>query len=110
MRFSWMLLAMAPLLAQPTAFDAVSIKPAAQTEGFIEAIRQSTPGRVTIRNYVLKKLLMDAYQLSRYQVEGPPWIERERYDIIATKPPGTTDGQERLMIQKMVAERFHLVQ
>jgi uncharacterized protein (TIGR03435 family) len=105
-----MLLAMAPALAQPVAFDAVSIKPASQTEGLIEPIRLSTPGRVTMRNYVLKKLLMDAYQLSRYQVEGPPWIEREPYDIIATKPPGTSAVQERLMLQKMIAERFHLVQ
>jgi uncharacterized protein (TIGR03435 family) len=95
-------------MGQP-AFDAASVKPAAQVEGLIETIRQSTPGRVTYRNYSLKRLLTEAYQVSRYQVEGPAWIERDRYDIVATKPRGTTADQERLMVQNLVAARFHLV-
>jgi uncharacterized protein (TIGR03435 family) len=97
-------------LGQQLAFDAASVKPAAQVEGLIEPIKQSTPGRVTIRNYVVKKLVMEAYQLTRYQVEGPPWIERERFDIIATKPKGTTGDQEREMLQRLLAERFHVAQ
>src|SRR5277367_1549388 len=82
--------------------DAASVKPAAQAEGLIEPIRESTPGRVTYRNYSLKRLLMEAYQVTRYQVEGPPWIERDRYDIIATKPKGTTADQERQMMQSLL--------
>jgi uncharacterized protein (TIGR03435 family) len=103
-------LAVLPALGQQGAFDAASVKPAAQVGGFIEPIKQSTPGRVTYRNYVVKNLLMEAYQLPRYQVEGPPWIERDRFDIIATKPRGTTADQERQMLQRLLAERFHLVQ
>ena len=109
-RVSWIgLLAALPVLGQ-VAFEAVSVKPAAQVEGLVEPIKESTPGRITIRNYVVKKLIMDAYQLTRYQVEGPPWIERERFDIIATKPKGTTGEQEREMVQRLLAERFHVVQ
>jgi uncharacterized protein (TIGR03435 family) len=99
-----------PALGQQPVFDAASVKPAAQVEGLIESIRQSTPGRVTYRNYSLKRLLTEAYQVSRYQVEGPAWIERDRYDIIATKPMGTTPDQERQMVQNLLAARFHLVQ
>src|SRR5277367_2349858 len=97
-----------PAFGQQVAFEAASVKPAAQVGGLIEPIKESTPGRVTYRNYVLKKLLMEAYQVSRYQVEGPPWIERDRYDIIATKHRGTTADQERQMLQNMVAERCRL--
>ena len=103
-----LVLAAAPAHGQ-VAFDAVSVKPAAQVDGLIEATRESTAGRVTYRNYTLKRLLAEAYQLTRYQVDGPPWIERERYDIVATKPKGTTAEQERQMMQRMLTERFHLV-
>jgi uncharacterized protein (TIGR03435 family) len=105
-----LILAALPLFGQPKEFDAASIKPAAQVGGLIEAIKESTPGRVTYRNYSLKRLLMEAYRLTRYQVDGPPWIERDRYDIIATKPRGTTADQERQMVQDLLTARFHLVQ
>lgn len=80
-----------PVFAQPNEFDAASIK----RGELIEPIRQSTPGRVTYRNYMVKKFVMEAYRLTRYQVEGPPWIKENRFDIIATKPAGTTSDQER---------------
>lgn len=99
-----------PVFGQPMEFDAASVKPAAQVGGFIEPIKESTPGQVTYRNYVLKKLLMEAYQLTRYQVEGPPWIERDMYDIIATKPRGATADQERQMLRSLLAARFHLAE
>ena len=99
-----------PVAGQQAAFDAVSVKPAAQAEGLIEAIRQSTPGRVTYRNYTVKRLLTEAYGVSRYQVEGPPWIERDRYDIVATKPRGTNGELERQMVQNLLAARFHVSQ
>jgi uncharacterized protein (TIGR03435 family) len=113
--FGTLILATLPVFAQTRdgqskEFDAASVKPAAQVGGVIEPVKESTPGRVTYRNYVLKKLLMEAYQVTRYQVEGPPWIERDMYDIIATKPRGTTADQERQMLQSLLASRFHLVQ
>src|SRR5580698_6535307 len=106
----WTVILALPAIGQQPAFDAASVKPSTQAEGLIETIRQSTPGRVTYRNYSLKRLLTEAYQVSRYQVEGPAWIERDRYDIVATKPRGTTADQERQMVQNLLAARFHLVQ
>jgi uncharacterized protein (TIGR03435 family) len=110
MRFLMLAVAVLPALAQPAAFDAVSIKSAAHPEGTNEPIRQSTPGRVTYRNYSLRLLLTEAYHLTRYQVDGPAWIEEDRYDVMASKPPATTAEQERPMLQGMLAERFHIVQ
>lgn len=99
----------AAAFGQPREFDAASVKPAAQNEGLIQPIEQVTPGRITIRNYVVKKLVMEAYELSRFQVDGPPWIERDRFDIVATKPSGTGADDQRAMLQSLLASRFHLV-
>lgn len=52
--------------------------------------------------------IMQAYQLLGYQVSGPSWLDSERYDISAIKPPGASDEQVRLMLQNLLAERFKL--
>ncbi len=108
-----LLLAAFPALGQQAppklSFDAASLKPAEQVTGWIVPIKTSNPVRVTYRNYALKKAIMEAYDMARYQVEGPTWIARDRYDIVANRPRGTTEDQTRLMLQSLLAERFHLV-
>jgi uncharacterized protein (TIGR03435 family) len=42
-------------------------------------------------------------------VIGPDWIVSEAIDVIAAKPPNTTEQGQRLMLQALLAERFHLV-
>jgi uncharacterized protein (TIGR03435 family) len=44
-----------------------------------------------------------------YQLEGPPSIESDRFDIDAKIPPGTTNEQFNLMLQNLLVERFGLV-
>ncbi len=51
---------------------------------------------------------MEAWDLAQYQVQGPAWIARERYDVVATTPPGTSAVSEREMLQSLVRERFQL--
>lgn len=109
-----MVLAALPAFAQPPAqarltFEAASVKPAEQETGWIATVKAVNPIRITYRNYSLKRLITEAYDVSRYQVEGPPWIERERYDIVANTPRGASAGQVALMMQSLLAERFHLV-
>jgi uncharacterized protein (TIGR03435 family) len=44
-------------------------------------------------------------------MNAPPWVEADKFDITA-KPdtPGVpTDDQSRIMIRKLLSERFHLV-
>jgi len=108
-----LLLAALPAFAQQPAtpkpsFEAATLKPAEQVTGWIAAIKSGNPVRITYRNYSLKRLIDEAYEVSRYQVEGPPWIERDRYDIVANTPRGATANQTRLMLQSLLAERFHL--
>jgi uncharacterized protein (TIGR03435 family) len=57
-------------------------------------------------------LLMTAYDLELDQILGPPWIMENfgpnLYEIDATLPPNTTKAQYRLMMQRLLDERFHL--
>jgi uncharacterized protein (TIGR03435 family) len=39
---------------------------------------------------------------------GPAWIETEWYDIAANVPPDSTKEQLQVMLQNLLAERFHL--
>jgi uncharacterized protein (TIGR03435 family) len=50
-----------------------------------------------------------AYDLKPYQLDGPPSIDSEKYDIAAKVPPGTTREQFDLMLQNLMVERLGLV-
>jgi uncharacterized protein (TIGR03435 family) len=43
-----------------------------------------------------------------YLKGGPPWLNSDRFDITAKAPPGTPTDAVRLMVQKLLADRFHL--
>ena len=56
-------------------------------------------------------LISRAYGVEYYQVSGPDWLTAytaEKYNIVATIPPGTTEEQFRVMMQNLLAERFKL--
>jgi uncharacterized protein (TIGR03435 family) len=58
----------------------------------------------------LQVYLYLAYNLPPYRIEGPSWIgsDSDIYDMVATMPENTPDDQVRLMLQNLLAERFHL--
>jgi hypothetical protein len=58
---------------------------------------------VTVR-FVLTK----AYGVNDYQIVGPDWLDRDRFDIDATMPAGTTMAQFRTMLQNLLADRFKM--
>jgi len=66
------------------------------------------PERLRLPNFSLMDLLTRAYDVKNYQVTGPSWLESERYDITAKLPSGTTKEQANIMLQNLLAERFHL--
>lgn len=65
-------------------------------------------GRITYTSVSLASVLLRAYDVKPFQLAGPEWIWSERYDILATLPPGTTTEQFQAMLQKLLAERFRL--
>ena len=66
----------------------------------------SDPGTLTCDNTPLKQLLVKAYDLKNYQVEGPAWLDSDGFDIVAKIPAGTSKEQFNLMLQSLLAERF----
>src|ERR1700678_430352 len=67
------------------------------------------PTLITWSYATLRALLMTAYDVKTYQLNGPPWLNTERYDIVAKVPAGATKEQVNVMWQKLLAERFGVV-
>jgi len=66
------------------------------------------PGRIDYTAISFKGLLEKAYDVKRDRISGPAWISSEHYTINAKIPPGTNPEQFRLMLQKLLTERFHM--
>jgi uncharacterized protein (TIGR03435 family) len=68
----------------------------------------SDPGRITIVNRTLHRLLIEAFVLKGYQLQDPPSLDQVRYDIVAKIPPGATAQDARVMMQNLLIERLKL--
>lgn len=64
------------------------------------------PGQITWSNATLMRVLMTAYDVKAYQVNGPAWLETEHYEIAVKVPAGATKDQVNVMWQNLLAERF----
>ncbi len=67
------------------------------------------PGQITWSYATLRGLLMTAYDVKEYQIDGPAWMNTERYDIVAKVPEHATREQVRVMWQNLLAERFAMM-
>lgn len=73
-------------------------------------VKIASPGRLVAINASLYECIEWAYQLKEYQFSGPEWLKDggRNYDIEAKAPPETPPEQIRLMLQTLLAERFHM--
>jgi len=106
-----------PVVAQPPAFEVASVKPAGPyVNGAAIENRggpgSEDPGRFTSPRATLGNLLTMAYGVQLDQIEGPGWLKDFNstyvYSVAVTMDPKTTREQFRLMLQGLLAERFHL--
>jgi uncharacterized protein (TIGR03435 family) len=67
------------------------------------------PSRFSCRRCPVLELIMKAYSVPYYQVAGPNWISIEDFDISATLSGKTSPEQFRVMLQRLLAERFNLL-
>ncbi len=105
------LLAVIPVFAQQPKFDIadVHVSPTARNfaQNFGGVLRE---GRYVNRDATMLQLIVAAYGVSRGQHRrGPGWIASDLLDVIAKVPDGTTIASANLMLQDLLAERFHLV-
>jgi uncharacterized protein (TIGR03435 family) len=68
------------------------------------------PGRIAWTNVPLKRMIKVAYDVAEPdRISGPDWLQTARYTTEAVVPAGTSVSDFRLMVQRLLAERFGLV-
>lgn len=95
--------------AEPSV-EVATIKPNDTGGASMQALTFRGRHLITV-NSSLADLMMFAYSVQMKQITGAPdWIEKDRYDIDATPDQeGTpTADQVRIMIRKLLADRFQL--
>lgn len=98
-------------LAQPgteaRAFEVISIKPSKAGAG---GPRMSpSPGGLVAANVTVKMLIRTAYRVDESSMSGGPgWLDSAQYDVTAKTEKRATEEQLRLMLQKLLADRFQL--
>jgi len=92
--------------ANTPAFEVASVK--INNSGDSEPTGDATNGRFTLRNCPMFVIVARAYQVNFDRIDGPDWLQTERYDIDAKYAPDATDENLWLMLQNLLAERFKL--
>jgi uncharacterized protein (TIGR03435 family) len=106
----WLLVAVATAgFAQSPKFDVASLKPT-QSPGPNSTVRPSPSGdRYIGTNASLRLMIQVAYRLKLEQiVGGPDWVASDTWDLNAKTDKQATTDDLRLMLQDLLAERFHL--
>ena len=110
------------VLRQPLSFEAATVKrvnlddsaPTPFASAFAGMASMTggpgteDPERISYTNTNLKLVLLKAYQLERFQISGPDWINTDRFDIVAKVPRDATEKQFQEMLQTLLVERFRL--
>ena len=94
------------------AFEVATIKPAnPENRGASMLVGRGGGNLFTTTNSTVNALLTMAYGLHASQiVNGPSWMESERFDIVGKPEDGGIPNvtQLKVMVQKLLAERFGL--
>ena len=109
-----------PSPAMLPSFDVVSIKPNITSGPGGRSGGAMQPQRFVVQNATLKAIVRRAYGtpgqapgnlldlLDQQVIGGPEWITADKFDLNATTTGQTDPAQMRLMVQRMLAERFQL--
>jgi uncharacterized protein (TIGR03435 family) len=90
----------------PIAFEVASIKPSVPDFGLR---RPPSPDRFIRQKITLSQLLVYAYDVSAFQVEGgDEWTRTSRFDVEAKAAERPSADQMRTMVKRLLAERFRL--
>ena len=92
----------------PPHFEAADIHPS-------QSLTQVARGpfingtRYDLRTATMVELIVKAYDVPPDKVlEGPSWLEYDRFDVSALMPPKTSAADAKLMLQALLVDRFGL--
>jgi uncharacterized protein (TIGR03435 family) len=98
----------APTGAGGPVFEAASVKPNRSADLGGRLVPQPG-GRLTATNVPAAELIRFAYDLPDFQISGgPKWITSDRFDVVAKAEGDPPLTQKRLMLRRLLAERFKL--
>lgn len=117
MRIAKWIVALLPLAAWGAvapSFEAASVRVAAPPD--FASMRSAPPrmgvhynsGRLDIQSMPLRDVIVAAYRIKTYQLDGPDWMRGVMVDISAKLPPGSSEDQIPEMLQLLLVERFGL--
>jgi uncharacterized protein (TIGR03435 family) len=86
------------------AFEVASIRAGEPGQESVE----TGPASLTLRHFRLIACIRWAYRVQDFQITGPGWMNDVWFDIFAKSPGEVSVAQLREMLQKLLAERFHL--
>ena len=112
MRIILVFLAAAGLWAQ--SFEVASVKRSAPEKGSGAGSTGAVPkqqdnGRISYPAVRLRGVIALAYGVDQSLIDGPQWLDDERYDIVATFPEGASQADVPVMLQHLLAERFGMI-
>ncbi len=91
--------------AQPS-FEVASIKPNNSGDG--NESSNDHPGSLAMKNVSLRNIIEKAYDLKRYSLIAPDWIDNLHFDVNARMDETAKREDIRLMMQSLLKERFQL--
>jgi uncharacterized protein (TIGR03435 family) len=96
--------------AEQRKFDVVSVKPFVPTGPYSACSSRGDSGLLTRTNCNLQRLVEQAYGLKKWQVQlkSPAWADQYMYTIQARTTTPATPDEMKVMLQSLLAERFHL--
>ena len=91
-------------------FEVASVKPSCPQS---VRNREGGPGskdptHYSFRSATLQDLIAEAWNVRYFQISSKPAVDKDRFDVIANVPEGSTRDQFRLMMRNLLAERFQL--
>jgi uncharacterized protein (TIGR03435 family) len=100
----------AALFAQQPEFEVASVKSIPPPMDGHISTRMSTDDRlVNYSNVTLKDVIAVAWGIPKFRVDGPAWLDNERYTISAKVPSGAESAQIPAMFQSLLRDRFGLM-
>jgi uncharacterized protein (TIGR03435 family) len=92
------------------AFEAAGISPSAPARFSFMRGPTAHAGHYELRQASMVDLVATAYGFNQDEVlEGPAWLEEDRFDVVAKLPPTSTKETQKAMLQTLLADRFKLV-
>ena len=91
------------------AFDLADVHVSAKTTNAFFTGGSLRGDRFILHNATMVDMISLAYGMDGDNVlSGPAWLDFNRYDVSAHAPRGTSPDDVKLMLQNLLADRFHL--